>query len=67
MSILLIIALTLSCFTGIVYWATSSTKVKVLVELRKLKMSKATKYTSNVTVIENRGRYSGNSAFYLFF
>ncbi len=129
--VLLMIALTLSCFNGLVYGAKSS-KVKVIVELQsiecvqnnhvgnewgfgstvnkkelsegdsieisttskgkitiisiaeeqdkypdygdntltvsvsKLKANKDTTYTSNVTVTENRGRYSGNTAVWKF-
>ncbi|ACL77753.1 hypothetical protein [Ruminiclostridium cellulolyticum] len=36
------------------------------VSVSKLKANKSTNYTSNVTVIENRGRYSGNSAVWKF-
>ncbi len=36
------------------------------VSVSKLKASTSTKYTSNVTVTENRGRYSGNSAVWKF-
>ena len=129
--VLLMIALTLSCFNGLAYGAKSS-KVKVTVELQsiecvqnnhvgnewgfgstvnkkelsegdtieisttstgkitiisiaeeqdkypdygsktlavsvsKLKANKDTTYTSNVTVTENRGRYSGNTAVWKF-
>lgn len=131
LSALLVIALTISCFTGLAYGASSS-KVKVTVQLQsiecvqnnhvgnewgfgsmvnkkelsegdsieisttltgkltivsiaeeqdkypdygsktlsvsvsKLKANKDTTYTSNVTVTENRGRYSGNSAVWKF-
>lgn len=131
LSILLVIAITIPCFTGIAYGAKSS-KVKVTVELQsiecvqndhvgnewgfgatvnkkeltegdsieisttstgkiaivsmaeeqdkypdygsktltvsvsKLKANKDTTYTSNVTVTENRGRYSGNKAVWKF-
>ncbi len=36
------------------------------VSVSKLKANTSAKYTSNVTVIENRGRYSGNSAVWKF-
>ncbi len=36
------------------------------VSVSKLKANTSTKYTSNVTVVENRGRYSGNSAVWKF-
>ncbi len=36
------------------------------VSVSKLKTNTITKYTSNVTVVENRGRYSGNSAVWKF-
>ncbi len=36
------------------------------VSVSKLKSNTSSKYTSNVTVVENRGRYSGNSAVWKF-
>lgn len=38
----------------------------ITVSVSNLKANSSTKYTANVTVVENRGRYSGNSAVWKF-
>lgn len=38
----------------------------LIVPVNKLKANKATTYTSNVTVIEDKGRYAGNEAVWKF-